>query len=552
MKQFFSPIIGMEKFYETGDFSHVRRGFADAIGSFPVINLGMWADVVETSNTLQNMAKEQEEYGREENMANAMWFLTNSVGLYEKMLFENSFVNELYVAMDRYDRNPYILPLTDSDGTLQRDIEGNARPNDVALESYVDPVTGEIKQGYQNRNDASATLHAMTENRATLAFLTSLFTGGPADSDFNRYNMPIKTRTEDADVATQDEAEAIIRSAMEGAANQGQIMNDLSFEEILSTLKTQYASTGNWDAYNNVDVEARRMYKEQSNAPAALSILDEAGQEVLTEDGAFAVLRGLKSGAVNLGDESLAGIHITFETREIIQKEWMAELKQEGLDMGLSESDAMKRVNRLWYGPTEDPTIPGIKDFLWSDQISYDKTLTYKQLNTTYVQGPDGNPWATGFRRDNLFNLSGILPLNGAFISESGAMSTDSRMNSTDVVNGLNTGLRSLELLDKSAYIPTDKEIGDSIIKALGELGSSTGTPFTPYKTNNASGGGYGGGSYGGGGSPFFSKMYAPAGGTTTYVDPLPSINTSNPYIRRASIRRERVWSEKGRLKQWQ
>jgi hypothetical protein len=32
----------------------------------------------------------------------------------------------------------------------------------------------------------------------------------------------------------------------------------------------------------------------------------------------------------------------------------------------------------------------------------------------------------------------------------------------------------------------------------------------------------------------------------------IPFINTSNPLIRRGDIRRERVWSERGRLKQWQ
>jgi len=550
MRQFISPIIGMEQFYETGDFSNVTRGFADAIGAFPLINTSMWSDAVETAHTLQGMAKEQEEFGKDENMAGAMWFLTNAVGMYEKMLFENSFVNEIYVAMDRYDRNPYVLPLRDSDGELQRDIEGNVRPNDLALESYID-ADGKVQQGYQGRNAASDTLHSLTENRATLAFLTSIFTGGPADSDFNRYNMPVKTRTEDADVATTEEAKAIITAAMQGSAYQGKVMENLSLEEITGELKSTYAAAQNWDAYNNVDVEAKRIYQSQSGAPAALSILDADGSEVLTEAGAFAVLRSLAKGVVNLGDESLAGINITFETRELIQKEWMAELKQEGLDMGLDESAAMKRVNRLWYGPTEDPTIPGIKDFLWSSEISYDKTVTYKQLNTTYVMGPDSRPWATGFRRDNLFNLTGILPLNAAFVSEQSATAQDSRMNTTDLVNGLNTGLRALELVDKSSYIPTDKEIGDSIIKAIGELGSTTGTPFTPYKSNSGTGG-YGGGSYGGGGSPFYSKMYAPAGGTVPYGHSLPTINTSNPYIRRASIRRERVWSEKGRLKQWQ
>jgi hypothetical protein len=117
----------------------------------------------------------------------------------------------------------------------------------------------------------------------------------------------------------------------------------------------------------------------------------------------------------------------------------------------------------------------------------------------------------------------------------------------------MNTGLRALELVDKSSYIPTDKEIGDSIVKAIEELGNGTQTPFTPYKSNGSSGyGGGSGGGYSGGGSPYFSKMYAPAAGATPYGHPVSSINTSNPYIRRASIRRERVWSERGRLKQWQ
>jgi hypothetical protein len=553
MRQFFSPIIGMEKFFETGDFDNVTRGFQDAVGSFPLINTMMWSDAVATVHELQNLAKEQEEIGTPEALNESMWFLTNAVGTYERMLFENSFVNELYVAWDRYDRNPYILPLRDSDGDLQKDIEGNTRENDIALESYIDPVTGELKQGYQSRDAASATLHAFTENRASLAFVTSLFTGGPADSDFWRYNMPQKTRSMDVDVATEEEAKAIITSAMQGALATGELgLENVSYDEILGKLKGDYAEAGNWDGYNQAEQEARAYYKQMQGAPPALSVLDEDGVEVLTKDGAFAVLNSLAKGSVQLGHESLAGIHITFEMREEIQKDWMAELKQEGIDMGLDESAATKRVNRLWYGPTEDPSIPGIKDYLWSDQISYDKSVTYKQLNTTFVQGPDGRPWATGFRRDNLWNLSSILPLNAAWASEQSATGLDSRLNTVDLVNGMNTGLRALELVDQSSYIPTDKEIGDSIIKAIEELGNSTSTPFTPFKNNG--GGGYmgGGGGYSGGGGGYYSKMYAPAGGTTTYVDPLPNINTGNPYIRRASIRRERVWSEKGRLKQWQ
>ena len=46
--------------------------------------------------------------------------------------------------------------------------------------------------------------------------------------------------------------------------------------------------------------------------------------------------------------------------------------------------------------------------------------------------------------------------------------------------------------------------------------------------------------------------MNTPRGIDVPYSDDLYSINTSNPIIRRATIRRERFSSERGRLNQWQ
>ena len=48
-RQFFSPIIGMEKFFETGDFRQVYWGYEDALKSFPLINTMGWQDAVEVS-----------------------------------------------------------------------------------------------------------------------------------------------------------------------------------------------------------------------------------------------------------------------------------------------------------------------------------------------------------------------------------------------------------------------------------------------------------------------------------------------------------------------
>jgi hypothetical protein len=61
--------------------------------------------------------------------------------------------------------------------------------------------------------------------------------------------------------------------------------------------------------------------------------------------------------------------------------------------------------------------------------------------------------------------------------------------------------------------------------------------------------GGYSGSSYG----PRFERMWnLPRGNTTPQVDLGGMINTSNPLIRRSNVRRERISSERGRLKQWQ
>jgi hypothetical protein len=129
----------------------------------------------------------------------------------------------------------------------------------------------------------------------------------------------------------------------------------------------------------------------------------------------------------------------------------------------------------------------------------------------------------------------------------------------------MNTGLRALELMDESAYIPTDVEIGKSIEAAIKEAMAND-DGYAPFaKSAGGSGwrnfGGYGGygrrggggyGGYSGGGYSQFQRMYALPGSTTPYSNDISFINTSNPLIRRGDVRRERVWSERGRLKQWQ
>ena len=585
LKQFVSPLLGFERFYETGDFRQVTWGFQDAIGSFPLINSLMWHDAMATANEFTAMANDEAgKPGGPANMVHSSMLLTNAVGVYERMLFENAFVNQLYSSFDRYDRDPYKLPLRDSDGTLQRDIEGNAREQNLSVEQYlaanrdqltreiaggkwegalyVDPDTGEVKQGYMTRDANSARLHALTENRATMAFAMSLFTG-LGESDYFRKNMPIKTREIEKPQITQDQAEAAIRSLAQ-ATSGGQPA--LTRDELTYLIKGQAIKGKDWDTWNNADALAAEGMKHMTVDP--MSILDAHGREVLTEAGARGIFKGLAKGSVKLDSQSLQGIYIPFEMRESIQKKWMSELIQEGVDMGLDQTKATSRMKRMWYGPTDDPTIQGLGDILWHKDISYSGKAVYNQLNTTYVMGPDGMPWATGFTRDGLMGALGLKPVKRAYVSEQGATGNDGRLNTTDLVNGMNTGLRGLELVDDSRYVPTDVEIGKSIEQAIKDAAKQDYTPFKPYSSSGSGGGGYGGyrkfghysgyrrrhyggGGYGGGGS-YFTKMYALPHGTSTYANNIPFINTSNPLIRRGDVRRERVWSERGRLKQWQ
>lgn len=561
LKQFISPIMGMEKFYETGDFKQVTWGFQDAIGAFPLINTLMWDDSVSTAHELATMADGEAKLGGPANLIASAGLLTNAVGVYEKMLFENAFVNQLYTSFDRYDRDPYKLPLTDSDGTIQKDIERNARPNDLAMEPYVDPETGTIQMGYMGRDVQDATMHALTENRFTLATGMNLFTGLVGGSgDYYRRQMPVKTREIEKIPQTKADAEALIRAALQG---QGGLQN-LSADELAQIWKNQAKAAGQYVDWGMVDkAAAAAAAKGQygTGAPAPLSVLDKQGREVLTKDGMRAVFQGLVKGSVKLGDASLAGIYIPYDMRNEIQTEWTKELVQEGLDMGLDQTKATSRMKRLWGGAYGTDEV-GIGDILWSKDISYSDTVTYKQLNTTYVMGPDGRPWATGFTRPGFLGALGAKPGMRAYVSEQSATGTDGRLNTTDYINGINTGLRALEIMDDSALVPTDVEIGKSIEEAIKAAANQQYTPYTPYasKSNGYSPFGYSrrgyghsyGGYSGGGGSSYFTRMYALPGGQSPYGRSIPMINTSNPILRRGDVRRERVWSERGRLKQWQ
>ena len=185
------------------------------------------------------------------------------------------------------------------------------------------------------------------------------------------------------------------------------------------------------------------------------------------------------------------------------------------------------------------------------NQIPYDTTSTYRQLNTTWVIGPDGKPWATGVTRGELNNFWGMAPLqsfNGAGGDVLGNLTQDGLLNSTDETGNINTGMRSLEKVTSSTLNPTDEDIMEQLKDIAAKIreglqGKSYGNAGAGYQR-------YGGG--GGGGfsdmpfMPFQNDMKSP------YIDNVPGIYINNPNIQRAYIRRQRFSAERGRINQWQ
>jgi hypothetical protein len=541
LNQFVSPIQGFERFYETGDLRQIYWGFQSAINSFPLINTTTFSDIVQTSQQLAQAAADADQEGTVEGTQKASRLLSSIVWSYERMLLENSFVNTLYVGMDDFDRDPFVLPAINETGDQLVDAQGN--PLETSdLVSYVDE-DGNVRQGYRSRTIDDAQVRVMTENRFTAALVGSLFTGltgggNPMESDLFRSNMAVKTRkftkpdSRQLEDGTFVDMETLAKGAIVDTLMDAGGVQSLSLEEAEKAARSDmYDATGEY--YGN-DKQIRQV---------ALSKMDEAGREILTKDGARAIYDGLYGGSVTMHDASLNGIYITTDMRNEIQKEWMNELIQQGVDMGLMESQAKSRFYRLWYGQDGGP---GIRDLLWSKEISSSQTVEYQQLNTTYIMGPDGKPWATGFTRTKLLGALGLAPLQKPHVPQGDRMGTDARGNSVDYIMGMNLGLRALTPIDEQPPGEAD------------DLESAMKSSYKPSGTKKGYSGGYsrrgygGGGGYYSGGYANFTRMYPLPGMRTPYGNDIPFINTSNPLLRRADIRRERVWSERGRLKQWQ
>lgn len=595
-KQFLSPVMGIDAWMRTGDVDFIRAGFWDAFTAIPTSVTRIWDEAQVTSDALLAAAKEQDGLLTPESQSNMKSLLINSVGVYEKALFEQSFAREIRLAFDDYARNPWIIPDTNKFGDIKRDpntwlpLAGNAQARVVDLE------TGEITTEYLSRDDNDARLHQYAANNLNFAAMASLFTGQwSMDSTYFRRNMVPRQETIYKPEISQTAAEAILQAALEGMRRRGEGYATVTQYEIETYLKEQASASGGWWNASDIQSQAKEIVKDYgANQGGGFSLLEgdkgvqrllsksakgkldgtegipmqqvsgqftdpETGQ--LTYTGAMGVLEGLRKGVVQLGDESLVGVSISVPMRQAIQEEWVEELIQEGIDMGLPESIAKTRANRIWTGDHYlNPNAKGLSDLLWDDRIDWNTKATYNQLNTTFVIGPNGKPWATPFTRGNLLGAFGIPAPTRVWQDRQG-LGKDIRGNTVDPVLGINTGLAALERVefngklekpddkiaafDKS-YTPTDASLKKSGSGWVNYPRRSWGSGWKNYGKRSS---GY---SYGSSGYVNFNRMYDMPDTRAPYANSTPFINTTNPILRRANVRRERISSSRGRLKQWQ
>jgi hypothetical protein len=555
IRQFTSPMMGITRFFETGDLREIGWGFHDAWAAIPYSAINI-IDQARTMNTLleqqalQNLEQmEGEDVSQQiETRDKVNRALLSIVSGYERALFESNWANNVRTAWDTLDRDPYSIPKMEN-GVIVRDADMNPVPSED-LESYREPGTeeqpGDVQQAYAKRDPRSATIHAYAENNLTFSVMASLLSGQIFNdsNSFARKNMVPKQPSLQLPELTKAETEALVIAAYKAQGG----FPKYTVLDLINMRKRAYEEAGlRWDQAQ-VEKEALSLYQSPINSMGGLTTLDADGAEVVTKDGARGIIKGLWNGTLTYDDNIWDGVFITREMRDEIAAEWIPELVQEGIDNGLSQEGAQYYAKRIANGEQGDGGVPGLLDILYSKKIPTTGTVRYNQLNVTWIPGPDGMPVATPFRKQNMFQAFGI-PLPAMTPIAGLGTEKDITGRIVDDVLGINTGMYAVERLpDEMEELKPPEDLFDKAFAKTYTAGDTNKTryPWAYY------GRGGGGGGYSGGGGGYFQRMQPFPGGTGARVDGLPMINTSSPIIRRANVNRERVTSERGRLKQWQ
>ena len=489
MKMFLSPMLGIERFLNNGDLSELTLGFAEALSSFPLINVQTWDDATRVAEELRLASEDSNATGNPEDLPQTFGFLMNTAMLYERMLFENAFLSEVYQAMDEYDRDSYKIPESAADQTIVYDKTAQPQKSS-AYEEYMGEDGTALATRGASWNEAA--VRRFAEQRPVFATIVSLSRGalpfsGNARSVM-RTDQVIKERKIDKEELTSAEMQELVLSM--------------------------------WDPQNE--------------------------REVLTLDGAAGVIRGMQMGTLRPGDPALENVFISLEDRKEIERIFKERIMVDSLNLGLDHEAAADRVEEYMYGSKTNPYAKSLFDVIYSvgdfaEAIPYQSSLTYRQLNTTYAMGPDGMPWAVGFGR------AMIAPFQLATGEKDGSMPVDNRLNSVDLASNMNTGRRALEKMNDSWKNPTledlieeSKKDTEAIIDAIKD---------SAFAKGDANGWRYGGGGSGGSG---MYRLSTPERNNVVYGASDPYVRPDDPNIRRATVRRERYSSQRGRLNQWQ
>ena len=497
-KGLLSPMLGVTRFLESGNPMDIVGGFEDAVSAIPLLNTSGWNDAVQNFSALMKDAQDTAAKGGDDSEKDAVNKFIDGLFTLERFMFENAFINELYQGMDKYDRDNYAKPLLNADGEYDlNNVSQTIQPTDNLVEVR-DPETGEIKQVFDKYDSYEAQVRGYTERYFTAGLVGKIVDMViPGKQGLWRYDQVVKQRTFKKEEYTVKEGYAMVTALMAG---------------------------------------------------------------IPPEDMA------LPNGELNRDKISLK--FLTYESRREIQAILLNETEQAAINAGLNKYEVDQSVRRLRYGDPKDPSTIGWNNILWGRYewegvIPLKENVTYNQRNTNYVKGPDGKFYAGGVQKglaETLLAFSGLRRYSTAKDSNLG---TDQVLNNVDTVAGINTGLRNLERITTDEPLLSPEETGEKTPDKKEDDDDKNGRGWKNYGRRgwkNYGGGGRrgwrnfgrGGRRGGGGGGGSFSRLDAPADNRQPYGQAISGQSLDNVTVRRASIRRERTDSEKGRLRPWQ
>jgi hypothetical protein len=564
-RQFLSPIMGVARFFDTGDLRDISRGYFDAFGAIPRGLINSWKTADFTGKLLAEEIAANPDTPDPERQAAWRQTIINLVGIYENAFMENAFVNNVRQAFDEYDRDPWKKPAMDDQGNIIFE-PGDPRSPQAAkiLEQYAKEIAAEsegkteeekyaILQKYQQRSALQAAMHGYAENHLGFSLLASLISGQMFDDNnsFKRSNMVAKSQGITLPDMTKDEAEALVIGLYRSAGGQENYTRD----EIYAVIKYKYELSDQRYDQKTLEAQTDAVYNSMKGQMGALETLGPDGKAALTPEGGHAVIRSIWKDMLTIPEVRMLGIHMDQELRDTLAKEIVSELIQEGIDFGLPPEKARYRALRFWYGDKSDPARPALSEILYSKEIPTSAATQYTQMNVTYVIGPDGKPWATPFAKKTLAQT--VFPFFSKYIPPGEGTKLDSRGNVVDLVTGINTGLAGVQRKPMQELKQPEGLLDDVLKKEFKPSGGSqffkSGWRTFPRRGFRSFGRrGFGGGGGGGGFGPSFQRMQPIARGSSARLADVQMINPTNVITRRARVDRDRITSARGRLKQWQ